>query len=103
MDRAIQKLRPVPRLDERFDAGDLTLRVNQCDTLLHGTYLGLADRGGQRMRLPVDVGFGDMVKINEHELAYAAACQRLGSPRAYPANANDGDASLPDARGTTTP
>jgi hypothetical protein len=66
MDRTIQKLRPVPRLDERFDAGDLTLRVNQCDTLLHGTYFGLAYRGRQRMRLPVDVGFGDMVKINEH-------------------------------------
>ena len=52
------------------------------------------------MRLPVDVGFGDMVKINEHELAYTAARQRLRSPRAYPANANDSDASLPDARGT---
>ena len=59
MDRAIQKLRPVPRLDERFDAGDLTLRVNQSDALLHGAYLGLADGGRQRMRLPVDVGFGD--------------------------------------------
>jgi hypothetical protein len=38
-----------------------------------------------------------MVQVNEHHLPDTAACQGLGSPGTYAANADDGDTRLPDA------
>ena len=51
------------------------------------------------MDLPVDVGFGDMVQVDQRQRADAAARQRLHRPRADAAQAGHGDVGILQARG----
>jgi hypothetical protein len=68
------------------------------DALAHGVDLGLPHGAFQRVHLPVDVGLGHVVEVDQHQRADAAARQRLGGPGADAADADDRDAGLPDGR-----
>ena len=66
------------------------------DALRHHLDLGRAQRAGERMNLAVDVGLGHVVQVDEGEAPHAAARQRLGSPGADTANADNDDMGLPE-------
>ena len=89
---------PVCRLDKFFDAHHITPGVNQMNAFTHCLNFGLPHGGGQRMGLAIDVGLGNMVKINEHKLPHSASSQRLCRPGTHATDAHDGNASLSDAR-----
>ena len=58
---------------------------------LHGLPLGLTQRGCQCVNLPVHVGLGDVIHVDQREPPDAAARQRLSGPRAHTANADHHD------------
>ncbi len=86
------------RLDELVHAVNHQLRIDLQQALGHGVHLGHTQRVAQRMRLAVDIGRGDMVQINQRQLANRAARQRLGRPRADAAHANHADMRMAKAR-----
>ena len=59
--------------------------------------LGHAEGGSERLHLPVDVRFGDVVEVDQRQRGDAAARERLGRPGADAAERHDRD-----ARGTQT-
>ena len=65
--------------------------IDQANPLAHGLDLGLTQGRTQRMHLSVDIGFGNMVHIDQCQAANAAACKCLRGPRADATNANDGN------------
>ena len=93
-----QQLAHRVRLDELIHPVNHQLRIDLQQALGHGVHLGHAQRVAQRMRLAVDIGRGDMVQINQRQLANRAARQRLGRPRADAAHANHADMRMAKAR-----
>ena len=69
---ARQQLQPVLRFDEFLDAVHLAARVDLPDAFGHRLHLRLPERACKRMDLPVDVRFGDVVEIDEGQLAHTA-------------------------------
>lgn len=61
------------------------------NALLHGQYLGLADGCLNGLNLAIDVGFTDMVQVNQCQAPYSASCKRFNRPGPYTANANNRD------------
>ena len=83
-----QKRRPIVSVNKGLDTMHLAARMKGMDSVLHSQHLGLTHRGIERMNLAVDVGFADVVKINQGQTANGTARQRLGSPRANAADTN---------------
>ncbi|CRD97861.1 Uncharacterised protein [Bordetella pertussis] len=86
-----QHLHHVIGRDEFVDTGHGAGRVDLADALRHGLDLGLPQRVRQRMDLAVDVGFGDMVQVDQGQGAHAATRQRFGGPGADAAQARHRD------------
>jgi hypothetical protein len=63
-----------------------------------GLRLGLAQRAAQRLHLAVDVGFGHVVQVEQHQFGHAAARQRFHRPRTHAAQPDHGDAGAAHAR-----
>ena len=95
-----QQRGPVVLVDEFIDAVHLAMRIDVRDAFTHGLDLGLPDSGVERMDLAVDVGFGHVIEIDQRERRHTTACQCLGRPRAYAADADDGDMRCANARRT---
>ena len=66
--------------DEIVDAADLRTRVDLQDALSHGVDLGHAVGIAQRVNLAVGVGDGNVVEIDQRELADTASRQRFRHP-----------------------
>ena len=67
----------------------LTSGVDGADTFGHCSHLGLAKLALNGMQLPIHIGFGDMVEINQRDPANRIACQGLNRPRTDTADADD--------------
>ena len=52
------------------------------------------------MDLPIDVGFGNVVHVDQRQSCNATAGQRFSRPGAYPANTDHHHMRLPNALGT---
>jgi hypothetical protein len=61
------------------------------NALFHGLYLGLANGCLHGLNLAIDVGFTDMVQVNQCQAPYSASCKRFNRPGPYTANANNRD------------
>jgi hypothetical protein len=83
---------PVLGRHEVIDAGHLAGGVDVLDAARHRIHLGRAQCAAQGLDLAVDVGLGDVVEIDEHDLRHAATRQRLGSPGTDTADPDDGHA-----------
>ena len=95
--RGGQQRWPVGRGDEVLHAVHLAARMDGGDALAQRRHLGLAQRVVQRLHLAVDVGFGDLVQVEQHQLCHATACQGLNRPRPDPTQPHDGDAGCAQA------
>ena len=67
------------------------LRVDLGNTFAQRRYLRLTEIVGQRMKLAVDIGLGDVVQINQGQTTDARPRQSLHRPRTYPAHADHAD------------
>jgi hypothetical protein len=79
-------------INELLHHRHLATGVDVGDALAQRQHLGLAQRGAQRLHLAVDVAFGHVVKVDEHQRGHTAARQRLGRPGADAADADHGHA-----------
>ena len=77
----------------------LALRVDLRDALAHRFHLGLPDGRLERVDLPIDVGLGDVVEVDQREAPDAAARQRLDRPGTDPADAGHDDVRRANRRG----
>lgn len=91
VDPGWQESRPVFRLDKLLNALHNTVRVDLRDTFPHGLHLGLPQRGIERMNLPVDVGFGDVIEVDQRQAAHTAACQGLNRPGPHATDTDNGN------------
>jgi hypothetical protein len=66
-------------------------RVDGQDAFAHRQHLGRAQRGAQGLDLAVDVGFGDVVEVDQGQPTQPGACQRLRCPGADAADADHRD------------
>src|SRR5690606_32170554 len=92
-----QKLGGVGDGDEVVDEVHRAVGVDGGDAPRHDLDLGHAEGGRVRHDLAVDVGLGDVVHVDQRDRPDPASRQRLGRPRADPADAHhahvaDGDA-----------
>ena len=73
------------------DRDDAAVRINIPDSFRH--YIGLpeADCGMQGTELPIDIGYGNGIVVNQGQGADACAGKPLGSIAAYAANPKDHD------------
>ena len=72
--------------EEVLDGGHLARRVDLLNAGSHDLYLGLAKGIIQRRTLPVDIGFGYMIHVDQGDVTNGRACQRLGCPGTHAAN-----------------
>ena len=73
-------------------AEHLAARVDVGEAFAQRLHLGLAEGRAQRLHLAVDVAFGDMVHVDQHQRSHAAAHKSFGRPRTDAADADDGHA-----------
>lgn len=97
---ALQDGRPIAWLHEFLNTMHVAGGMNAGNTLAHGLHLGLTQRGIERVNLPVDVGFGNVVQVDQRKAPNAAARQCFGCPGADAADTDDGDVSLADTVGS---
>ena len=81
-------LGPVVGLYKTIHHSDFTTGLVAGNSLLHGQHFGLTDVGIGGVNLPVDVGLGNMVHVNQSQAPHPAASQGLCGPRAHAANAH---------------
>ncbi len=93
-----QQAGPVGVVGELLDAVDDAGGVDVGDAARERLCLGHAQRRTERLDLAVDVGFGDVVEVDQHQLRDPAARERLDGPGADAAEADDGHARGPHAR-----
>ena len=77
-----QQLRDVVRIDEFLNLGDLAIRIDLRNARAQRTHLGHAQRIGQRVNLPIHIRLGQMIQVNQGELADRGARQRFDRPGA---------------------
>ena len=77
--------------DEFIDGADHAFGMDQGNALLHGQHFGLTQSRGERMQLPIDVGFGHLIEIEQADATHAAAGQGFCGPGTDAADANDRD------------
>ena len=75
-----QQLGPIVVLDKFLNGMNLAVRVECMNAVSHGENFGLANGGVFGLYLSVDVGFANVVQVNECQLANATARQCLGRP-----------------------
>ena len=75
-----EQARPILRGYKIINRNNLAAWMNAGNTLLHGQHLGLANGGRKRMNLAVDIGWRNMVHINQRQPPYTTAGQGLGGP-----------------------
>jgi hypothetical protein len=68
---------------------NFAIRINLCNSFSHGFYLGHTKGRTKGMNLPIDVGLGDVIHVQETNFTDPTAGQRLSSPGTYAANSND--------------
>ena len=61
----MQQSREILLGEEVLDGRDATTGIDLADTRRHDVHLGHAERAGQGVQLAVDIGFGDMVEIDQ--------------------------------------
>ena len=84
---------------EKFFYGvDLAMRIDLLNAPGHYLHLGHTEGVGQGMQLPVDVGFGNVVKIDQCDIPDGTACQCLDCPGANTANTQHADMCLRESR-----
>mgnify|MGYP000906864901 FL=1 len=98
--RALQDGWPIAWLHEFLNTMHVAGGVNTGNTLAHGLHLGLTHRGIECVNLPVDVGFGNVVQVDQRKAPNAAARQCFGCPGADAADTDNGDVSLGDTGGS---
>ena len=76
----VEQGRPVVGSHEVIDHVDNTTRVKKRNALAHCLGLGLAEGRLHGMDLPVDIGFGHVVKIDQREAPNTAARQGFNRP-----------------------
>ena len=86
--RFASNLGPVVGLYKTIHHSDFTTGLVAGNSLFHGQHFGLADVGIGGVNLPVDVGLGNMVHVNQSQAPHPAACQGLCGPRAHAAYAH---------------
>lgn len=95
---AWQPLRDVVYGNEIIDFGQLAKWIDCPDTCRHGAHLGLAISALQSVNLPVGVGLGNVIEIDQRQLADTATRQRFGGPGANAADADDANMRRAQAR-----
>ncbi len=70
------------------------------NAITHGQNFGLAQTSLCGMDLPVNIGLGNMVKIDQCQMANTTARQGLCSPRPDTAHTDNRHMRLPDVLGT---
>ena len=103
IDRLRQHRRPVVTVDKFLDARDDTSGVDAGNTFTHGLHLGLSYGVVHGMHLAIDIGFGDVVQIDQCQATHATACQRLCTPRADTTDADNGHMRCAYARSRCDP
>ena len=83
--------------EEILNGRYLACRIDLQHTLGHHLYLGHAQGAGQCVQLTVDIGLGDMVQVDQCQLANGAACQCFGRPRAHATDTQHTDMCLPES------
>ncbi|MNR04955.1 hypothetical protein D3C85_1209530 [compost metagenome] len=78
--RARKHLRDILRRNEIIHPRQPAFRIDRQHPLRHRVNLGLPQRRRQRVDLPVDVGFGNMVQVDQGQRPHPAARQRLDGP-----------------------
>ena len=86
--RQPEKLGKVALVHKIFYFNHLAIWVDLRDAFAQGGYFGFAKIGGERVDLAVYIGFGDVVQINQRELADATAGKGFHRPRAHAAHAH---------------
>src|SRR5690606_36522050 len=72
----------IVRRDEVVYEVQHAMRVDTPHPGGHCVYLGLPQRLGYRVQLPIDVGFGNMIQIDERQRPNSGTGQCLVAPRA---------------------
>ncbi len=83
---------PVVGFDELLDDPHRTAGVDVGDALAQRLGLGHADRRPQGLDLTVDIGFGNLIEVDQRQLGRATASQRFDCPRADATQTHDREA-----------
>ncbi len=94
---AVEDVGDIVGRDEVVDDMGLTIGVDGSDPLTQGFGLGLAERLGGGVQLAIDVGFGDMIHIDQGEFANGAAGQRFDGPGTHAAETEHADMGVAKA------
>ena len=73
-----------------FGADD-TIGIDELDARRHGFDLGLTKAAGDGVKLTIHVADTDVVEVHKGELPDTGTGERLNSPRAHAADADDAD------------
>ena len=93
----VQQVREIIEGEKVLDCRDTTIGVDLSDARRHDLHLGHTERAGQGVQLAVDVGFGDVIEIDQREAADGRARQGLDRPGTDAADANDADVRFPES------
>ena len=75
-----QQLRYILRRDEILDRAHLAVGIDKTNARGHCRNLGLAEGVTEGVQLAVDIGFSDVVEVDQRKMADGVACERFRRP-----------------------